>query len=125
MRRIKNMFAQVAKILAVAMIAIVIFGAVPKGSTIKVIGPITILGLLLLSIFMLIRTGWKRESRATIVRLMKPVPWIYKGLSVAIIPTTIIATLRPLYIQGTGFIKRTMVARDSIFLPFLPSICML
>ncbi len=116
MRRIKNMFAQVAKILAVAMIAIVIFGAVPKGSTIKVIGPITILGLLLLSIFMLIRTGWRRESRATIVRLMKPVPWIYKGLSVAIIVVGMIALIMFKNDNGSFFNSAIIVIVDLVLL---------
>ncbi len=93
MRRFKSMLAQVAKVLAVVMIAIVIFGFVPKGSAIKVVGPITILGLVLLSIMMLSRTGWKRESRTIVVRLMKPIPWVYKVLSVAIIVVGMIALI--------------------------------
>ncbi|HYL43521.1 MAG TPA: ATP-binding protein [Ktedonobacteraceae bacterium] len=116
MRRIKNMLAQVVKILAVVIIAIVIFGAVPIGSTIKVIGPITILGLLLLSIFMLIRTGWRRESRATIVRLMKPVPWIYKGLSVAIIVVGMIALIMFKNDNGSFFNSAIIVIVDLVLL---------
>lgn len=110
------MLALVVKILAVVIIAIVIFGAVPIGSTIKVIGPITILGLLLLSIFMLIRTGWRRESRATIMRLMKPVPWIYKGLSVAIIVVGMIALIMFKNDNGSFFNSAIIVIVDLVLL---------
>ena len=65
---------------------------------------------------MLIRTGWKRESRATIVRLMKPVPWIYKGLSVAIIVVGMIALIMFKNDNGSFFSSAIIVIVDLVLL---------